>query len=603
MTYFNPIDKYYKSHTGAVCADTEITFRVKGNFNSVVFLLKKDGCDYDERYQMQRNGDCFELTVKFKVGLYFYCFSIDEYKFIGLGQDFCGIITDNPKRYQLTVYAKDYYVPNWIKGGIIYQIFPDRFCSYDKNKKVESDKILHENWSEIPVYEPNEYGQVMNNDFFGGDIKGIISKLDYLHELGVTVIYLNPIFKAYSNHRYDTGDYMSIDPLLGTEKDFQDLIEKANKFGIKIVLDGVFNHTGDDSLYFNKYGKYDSVGAYQSKDSKYFGWYNFINYPDKYDAWWGISVLPAINEANPDYVNYITGENGVLDKYTKMGIGGWRLDVVDELPADFVRKIRNSVKHANPNAVVIGEVWEDASNKIAYGVRREYFQGQELDSVMNYPLKNAIIDFVKTKDVSNLSKTIKEQIDHYPFDVLHSLMNILATHDTYRLLTAVGGVDADGKTKKEMASMKIAQHDLKTAKFRLKVATLLQYTLCGVPSVYYGDEISMEGYADPLNRLTYPWGKEDTEILSWYKRLGKIRRNFTAFNKGEYKEIYSCGGTFAFTRRDKNSELLIAINLEDNPFRLKFKGKLYDLIGEIEHLDGCKMAKNSFAVLINPYKK
>ena len=603
MTYFNPIDKYYKSHTGAVCADTEITFRVKGSFNSVVFLLKKDGCDCDERYQMQRNGDCFELTVKFKVGLYFYCFSIDDYKFIGLGKDFCGVITDNPKRYQLTVYAKDYYVPSWINGGIIYQIFPDRFCSYNKNKKVETGKILHANWSEIPVYEPNEYGQVMNNDFFGGDIKGIISKLDYLYELGVTVIYLNPIFKAYSNHRYDTGDYMTIDPLLGTEKDFQDLIEKANKFGIKIILDGVFNHTGDDSLYFNKYGKYNSVGAYQSKNSKYFGWYNFINYPDKYNAWWGISVLPAINEANPDYVNYITGENGVLDKYTKMGIGGWRLDVVDELPPEFVRKIRSSVKRANPNAVVIGEVWEDASNKIAYGVRREYFQGQELDSVMNYPLKNAIIDFVKTKDVSNLSKTIKEQIDHYPSDVLHSLMNILATHDTYRLLTAVGGVNADGKTKKEMASMKIAQHDLKTAKFRLKVATLLQYTLCGVPSVYYGDEIAMEGYADPLNRLTYPWGKEDTEILSWYKRLGKIRRKFTAFNKGEYKEIYSCGGAFVFERRDENSELLIAINLEDNPFTLKFEGKLYDLISEIEYLDGYKMAKNSFAVLINPYKK
>ena len=598
MIYFNPLDDFYKSQIGAVCADSKITFRVKGNFNSVVLLLKKDGNIADEVFSLTNKGEYFEINLKFKVGLYFYCFSVGDGKFIGLGEDYLGEITDKPTRFQLTAYRKDFEVPTWLKGGVIYQIFPDRFYRVEDGKKIPDGKIMHKNWLETPIFEPNQIGQVVNNDFFGGNIKGIISKLDYLHELGTTAIYLNPIFKAFSNHRYDTGDYMTIDPLLGDIEDFKDLIQKANEYGIKIILDGVFNHTGDDSLYFNKYGNYSSLGAYQSKNSQYYGWYNFIKYPDEYTSWWGIKVLPAVNEDNPDYLNFITGENGVIDYYTKLGIGGWRLDVVDELPQKFVQAIRTAAKNVNNNAVIIGEVWEDASNKISYGVRREYFQGKELDSVMNYPLKNAIIDFVRNKNSKALSKIIKEQIDHYPKEVLHSLMNILSTHDTYRLITAVGGESALNKSKAEMAKMRILDSELPLAKFKLKAASLLQYTLCGVPSVYYGDEIGMEGYVDPLNRLCYPWGNEDTDLLAWYKFLGKIRREYDAFCDGEYINLCDKNGVFAFIREGKSSQLIIAVNVSDKPFYLRYKGKLFNLIDEKSYQNEMILTGNSMAILI-----
>ncbi len=599
MTYYNPLDKYYKSHIGAVSAKTEITFRVKGDFDSVVFILKKDNEDNCRYLNMQKTGDCFVLNAEFDVGLYFYRFSVGGDKFLGLGENYCGVITDKPNDFQLTVYDKDYSVPEWLKGGVIYQIFPDRFCNGGGEKLVHKNKILHKTWSEMPIFEPNEKGQILNNDFFGGDLKGIINKLEYIKSLGVNAIYLNPIFEAFSNHRYDTGDYMKIDPLLGTEEDFINLINTAENLGIKIILDGVFNHTGDDSLYFNKYGNYDSLGAYQSKDSKYYGWYNFKNYPEDYESWWGITVLPSVNESNPDYVEYITGENGVIEKYTKLGIGGWRLDVVDELPTAFVQKIRTATKNINKNAIVIGEVWEDASNKISYGVRREYFQGKELDSVMNYPLEDAILNFVKSGEAKDLARVIKEQIDHYPHQVLHSLMNILSTHDTYRLLSAVNSVDISGKSKKETSIIKTPPEKMAEAIFRLKVASLLQYTLCGVPSIYYGDEIGMEGYSDPLNRQTYPWGQENTDILDWYKFLGDLRGKYSAFNCGNYKEIYVAKGKFVFAREDCQSSVMIAINLSDKPFSISYLGELTDLISNEKHKNEFCVLGRTFAVLIN----
>ena len=380
---YNPLNSFYKSTIGAVCAEKEITFRVKGDFNSVVFVLKRDAEDSCCYFDLTKNKDFFETTLKFSSGLYFYCFKVNDNKYISLSKDYVGVVTDEPIYFQLSVYEGNYNVPQWIYGGVIYQIFPDRFCVGNNTKKNTEGRVVHSDLNDTPIFLPNEQGQVLNNDFFCGDINGIISKLDYIKNLGVNVIYLNPIFKAYSNHRYDTGDYMQIDPMLGDINDFKQLIAKAREYGIKIVLDGVFNHTGDDSLYFNKYGNYDSIGAYQSKDSKYYDWYNFKSYPNEYESWWGIKTLPSVNENCKSYIDFITGKDGVIEYYTKLGIGGWRLDVVDELPDFFVEKIRSSAKTINKDAVIIGEVWEDASNKIAYGKRRKYFQGKELDSVMN----------------------------------------------------------------------------------------------------------------------------------------------------------------------------------------------------------------------------
>lgn len=597
--YYNPLDKFYKSQTGAILENSEISFRVKGNFNSVILRCKKDGCEYVS-YSMKKEDKYFKITLTFESGLYFYHFDCQNGQFIVNSYEYLGVLSNEINDFQLTVYSQDYEVPSWLNGGVIYQIFPDRFCKGEQNKILPEYKVLHKDWNETPVFLPNEQGEIVNNDFFGGDIIGIIDKLDYIKSLGVNAIYLNPIFKAFSNHRYDTGDYMQIDDLLGTKDDFVALINKANEKGIKIILDGVFNHTGVDSIYFNLYNRYDSVGACQSKNSKYYSWYNFKNYPYDYDSWWGIKTLPAVNENNADYIDYITGENGVIEYYTKLGVGGWRLDVVDELPSDFVKKIRSAVKRNNKDAVIIGEVWEDASNKISYGKRREYFQGKELDSTMNYPLKNAILDFVLTGDEKGLVHVIYEQIDHYPHKVLHALMNVLSTHDTARLLTVVGGESPNERDKITLSNTFIADDKMQQAIFNLKVATLLQFTLCGVPTIYYGDEIGMQGYFDPLNRCTFPWGNEiNNEITSWYKGLSDIRNSYSAFKEGNFELVYSERGVIIYKRKADNSEILICINNSNENFSLQFGGKLIELITGGTYTNNYEFNANTLAVFIN----
>ncbi len=595
--FYNPLDKFYKSQTGAVCEDTLVTFRVTGNFKDCVLVLCKDFSEQEQRYVMTRQDGYFECSCQFEVGLYWYYFDLLDSTFIGKGDNYRGVITDSPKAFQLSVYHSDYEVPSWMNGGIIYQIFPDRFNKSGDFAVKESHKVYHENLNDTPIYKPNIHGQVLNNDFFGGNFNGITEKLDYLKDLNVTVIYLNPIFKAYSNHRYDTGDYGTFDPLLGTEQDFKKLITEAKKRGIKIILDGVFNHTGDDSLYFNKYGRYDTVGAFQDANSPYKSWFKFINYPNEYESWWGIMTLPAVNKTNSGYVDYIAGENGILQKYIKMGVAGWRLDVVDELPGSFVRKIRSAVKGASKNAIVIGEVWEDASNKISYGNRRQYFLGKELDSVMNYPLKNAILCYVKTGNQDAISYTVKEQLDHYPTKVVHALMNLLSTHDTFRLLSELGEIDGNSMSKDKMAVTSLADDLLSRAKIKMKLATLLQFTLCGVPSIYYGEEAGMQGYRDPLNRKFYPWDNQDKEILDWYKFLGSLRGRYSCFKTGNYTEICSRDGVFGFKRSDDVSEIAIFTNVSNAPETLVFEGTLKDLYTGNQFTNRIKIMPMSFLIL------
>ena len=581
MCLYNPLDKFYKSVVGAVSEKTKITFRVKGDFNSVLFIFKKDGYDMEISLPMQKQADYFEIEHSFEVGLYFYIFKTENNQFISLGNNYQGVISNIPNFFELTAYSKDYDTPNWLKGGVIYQIFPDRFYSSGENlENIRNDAYLHSDKKDTPIFLPNEQGKVLNNDFFGGDIKGIISKLDYIASLGVNCIYLNPIFKAYSNHRYDTGDYMTIDPLLGNENDLKELIEVANIKNIKIILDGVFNHTGDDSLYFNKYGNYDSVGAISGKNSPYYTWYEFTEFP-KYNSWWGIETLPQVNENDESYCNFITGENGVVAHYVKLGVAGWRLDVVDELPDHFVKKIRKALKSVNKDAVLIGEVWEDASNKIAYDKRREYFCGNELDSVMNYPFKNAILDFIKGGSGIFFTNLIKSIIDHYPKIVLDSLMNLLSTHDTPRLLSSLSNINILGMSKLEQSKMFINKDELSNVIKRLKFATLLQYTLPGVPSIYYGDEIGMEGFCDPLNRKYFDWDNINIDILNWYKALGKVRNKFSCLVDGEIEFIYSSDNAVVFTRSNDKDFIIVAINLGERDLIINSSEDLCDYINNI----------------------
>ena len=575
--YFNPLDKKYKNVIGAVRQGEKLKLRVKNSFDSVLFVCHKDGQE-DMYFPMDLRGEFFEINLDLDPGLYFYCFKINNDKFISKGVGFEGVITDKPIYFQLTFFSREYISPNWLKGGIIYQIFPDRF-NISSDGIIKTDRYIHKDINDIPFFLPDEDGKVKNCDFFGGNIKGIIEKLNYIKSLGVNCIYLNPIFKAFSNHRYDTGDYLTIDPLLGDFEDFDNLIKKAKEFNIEVVLDGVFNHTGDDSIYFDKYSNYGGVGAYINANSIYKNWFDFISYPKEYNSWWGITTLPATNkEEKSDYVDFITKKDGVIDFYTKRNIGGWRLDVVDELPSHFVKKITKSVKKVNPDAIIIGEVWEDASNKVSYGERREYFLGEELDSVMNYPLKNAIIDFVTERDYNSLKKVIYTQIDHYPKECRDNLMNMLSTHDTFRLISALSNINVCGLTKLEQSKIKLNKNEYDLAKKRSKIASLIQYFIYGVPSVYYGDEIGMEGFSDPLNRKFFDEKNKDEELLNWYKKLGEIRRCYSCLIDGETEIIYSNFGGFIFTRKDEFSELLIAVNIGDKNLEFNFDGQLTNLI-------------------------
>ena len=594
--YYNPLDPACKSVLGGVRQNESFTIRIFGKSDEpCIFVLQRDGCEAQSLHMQNISGG-WELQLSFsEPGLYFYWFRLEGRR-AALGEDRNAEFSDSASAYQILVYRECFATPAWFKGGIMYQIFPDRFFKSGEIL-VEKGKWLHRDWHEAPEFRPNEKGKILNNDFFGGNFRGILKKLDYLQSLHVTVIYLNPIFRAFSNHRYDTGDYMQLDPMLGSEEDFAALVSECWKRGIRLILDGVFNHTGDDSRYFNKYGTYDEIGAYQSKDSKYYSWYNFRHFPDKYDSWWGIDVLPAVNENCPSYIDFITGENGVLRRWMKYPLGGFRLDVADELPDEFVAKIRSAVKSANGDAVVIGEVWEDASNKIAYSTRRKYFQGEELDSVMNYPLKDAIINFVVSGNTSLLRRTVGMLLDHYPKCVLDSLMNILGTHDTVRVLTALGGVCA--YNKEEMAVLKLSAEQRAVATERLKIAAILLYTFFGVPCIYYGDEIGMEGYSDPFCRKPFAWDLIDEDILSHYRWLGELRSRYTVFRDGDYRELYHDDNCIVFERRKGKEAVITVANLGNNKYTLRFNGVLYNQLSGERCVDRVDIEPHHIAVYGN----
>ena len=480
----------------------------------------------------------------------------------------------------------------------MYQIFPDRFYNSGTPKTgIYPDKKLHKKWNLIPDWKPDKNGLITNSDFFGGDLIGIKEKLPYLKSLGVTCIYLNPIFEAYSNHRYDTGDYEKIDPVLGNEEDFRELCEEAKKLGIYIINDGVFSHTGSDSKYFNREGRYPENGAYNSTSSPYYTWYKFIEWPNIYNSWWGFNTLPEVEELSDSFNEYINGENGIIRKWIKAGNSGWRLDVADELPDEFIRNIREAVKAEDPEALLLGEVWEDASNKESYGSRREFLYGLELDSVMNYPFRDAILGFLDCGDGRHMLEIVLNVIENYPRPVLRSLMNLLGTHDTERVITLLAGERQNGRGREWQAATKLSPEQREYGLRRMRIASGILYTLPGVPCIYYGDEVGVEGYRDPFNRRTFPWGNEDKELLEWYKALGRMRGECSCLTDGDLIEFGSGGRTMGYIRRDEKDMLLCVFNADNHEIRFKMPkefigGKPYlDTVIEEDELviprDGC----------------
>ena len=504
-------------------------------------------------------------------GLYFYYFYIRKpdggFRLFKQGDD---TNMEDGSLWQVSCVPADFHTPDWAKGATIYQIFPDRFYkagNCDPTGKL-TPYTLHRTWGEEVEWKPTADGKVLNNDFYGGNFKGITEKLDYIASLGVNLIYLNPISKSFSSHRYDTGDYKTPDPLLGTEEDFSELCRQAHSRGIRVILDGVYSHTGSNSPYFNREGQFDSVGAYNSTESPYYSWYTFYNWPDSYNSWWNFDTLPTVNKMDPAFINYIIeDEDSVVAHWLRLGADGFRLDVADELPDEFIGMLRRRIKGIKPDALLLGEVWEDASTKIAYGRRRSYFTAGELDSVMNYPFRTAIIDYVRGRDGGQgLKEAVMAIVENYPPEVVQCNMNLLGTHDTPRILTVL--VDDFNGTREEMSKRRLSRHQFDIAYDRLLMASFLQYTLPGSPSLYYGDEAGMEGGKDPFNRRTYPWGYENMEFVEHFKRLGRLRREHPAFRYGDIQFFQAGDRHVGFTRSYEGRTYRVYCNRDADPWEI-----------------------------------
>ena len=485
-----------------------------------------------------------------------------------------------PPSFQLTVY-RPRPLPDWYRNAVVYQIFPDRYCRGEDWKTLAGKALskprkgparrLEADWEATPFYERDETGRVTAWDFYGGTLSGIREKLPHLRELGVTALYLNPIFEAASNHRYDTGDYRKIDPMLGDEEAFTDLALAAEEAGISLILDGVFNHTGCDSRYFNKYGNYDTLGAYQSEDSPYRDWYRFDDSPAGYDCWWGVDDLPNLEETAPGYQDLIyRGEDSVVRRWLKAGAKGWRLDVADELPDEVIAGIKATVTDTlGKDGLVIGEVWEDASHKVSYDKLRRYLLGDELDGVMNYPLRDAVHGYLLGRtSAPDLRESLTALQENYPREAFYGSLNLMGSHDRPRLMTLMGEApDPASLTEAEKRDYRLPDDKRGLAKGRIWLATLLQMTLPGVPCIYYGDEAGLEGYADPYNRGTFPWGKEDKDLETIYRSAIGLRKLSPVFTDGDFTPFAQGDDVFGFLRTGGADRCAVAVNrsLWDSP--------------------------------------
>ena len=498
-----------------------------------------------------------------ETGLYFYHFYVEKrgggFNLFKYGGD---TNIEEGGLWQVSCVPADFTVPQWAIGATMYQIFPDRFHKSgrcDLTGKLEPYTV-HSDWNEEVHWQPEPDGRVLNNDFYGGNFKGIMEKLDYLQSLGITILYINPISKSFSSHRYDTGDYKTPDPMLGTEVEFTALCNAAHARGMKVILDGVYSHTGSDSLYFNKDGHFPGKGAYQSQQSPYYSWYTFHHWPHTYNSWWSFDTLPTVKKMDPAFLEYIiTGKDSVVAHWLKAGCDGFRLDVADELPSEFLSLLKKRVRELKPDALVLGEVWEDASNKVAYGESRRYFVDGQLDSVMNYPFRTAIINFLRDRDDGyGLYDTVMTIKENYPPQVFMANMNCLSTHDSVRILTAL--VDEYEGSREEMARRHLSRQQYDVAVERLLMATFLQYMLPGMPSLYYADEAGMEGHKDPFNRRPYPWGREDPEILAHHRHMGKLRKEYEALRLGDIEFFKASEQKIGFVRSYEGKNLRIYVN-------------------------------------------
>lgn len=570
---FDPRDAACKSPFGAVACGAEVSFTLRdGDYYACELLVHREFAGVDEVCPLPPAEGGFSgiYTAPQEPDLCWYAFRFTraDGSTVCYGRSgWCG--QDALVRWQLTVY-EDTPTPAWFGQGVTYQIFPDRFRrnSVPDVGGMVGRRWVHDNWSDQPVFLPDEQGQITNRDFFGGSLAGITEKLDYLKSLSVSTIYLNPIFEADSNHRYNTADYHAIDPMLGSEEDFRTLCREAHARDIRIILDGVFNHTGSNSRYFNAEGFYPEPGAAQSTESPYFSWYSFHPWPTDYDAWWGVHTLPAVNEEQPDYRRFIISDkDSVVRHWLRDGADGWRLDVADELPDDFIAAIRDAIQAEKPNGYLLGEVWEDGSNKIDYSRRRRYLLGRETHGLMNYPFRTALLAWLGGGDAAAFRDDMETIRENYPPAAFYGAMNFLGTHDTPRILTLLG-VERTPEDKGQRAAYRLSPAELARGQKKLRLAAMLLYSFPGSPTLYYGDEAGMQGFEDPLNRGTYPWGGEDGSLLAFFRRLGQLRAERVSLQCGIIRYLHAQGGGLVVERLHGTERTVTALNAGDTPLEL-----------------------------------
>ncbi|MCF0228611.1 MAG: glycoside hydrolase family 13 protein [Parasporobacterium sp.] len=497
-----------------------------------------------------------------------------------------------PPSYQITVYRPT-PVPEWYKNGVVYQIFPDRFARSSDFDPAHTgtlpdvrggvERVVETDWDKVPVNEFAPDGNICRWRFYGGSLDGITEKLDYLESIGVTVLYLNPVFAARSNHRYDTADYNLIDPVLGDEASFVRLASEAKKHGIRLILDGVFNHCGADSRYFDYFNEFSARtgerGARRYKTSPYRSWFDFTNTSPGYRCWWGIADLPDFNTSNPDFVEFITGKDGIVRKWLRLGASGWRLDVADELPNDFIKAIRKAMKEEDPDSLLLGEVWDDPTNKYNYGHIMEYFWGEELDSTMNYQFRASILNFITGEiNANEFCARFMSIAENYPAENFYGALNLLGSHDRERVLNILGGnrMAAYGFDNGARYSDLDDEH-YKLARTRYKMLSVLQFCLPGVPDIYYGDEAGVMGGADPDCRRTYPWNHADEDLVNHFKWLGSFYHEHPVLKNGDFRLTDINDDVIALERFNDEEHFLMFINRSDRYMDIEFNGQTYNL--------------------------
>lgn len=551
----------------------EVEVPMNAWYDDMMFVVK-NGPEVKLKHKENKDGKVYfdgyvDLPTK-AVYQYHFAYFADGYPRIFEKE----VKVNNMIHYHDFKKSVNFEVPKWAEGEMMYHIFVDRFFRGSKKKMKEMPRrIIHKSWDEEMIIGPDKDG-IWNNDFYGGDLKGIEKKLDYIKSLGCNILYLSPIVWSQSNHRYDTADYENVDPYAGCNEDLKALCDEAHKRGMKVVLDAVFNHTGNDSKYFNEYGSFDSDGAFINLNSKYSSFYrkHYANGKTYYDYWWGMPNLPVCDGYSKEWQEYILGKGGVIDKWFELGIDGLRLDVADELTDEFIEKIRIAVKRNKEDGFILGEVWKNPMR-----MNRGYIEsGKGMDSVMNYPLVDALMRYFKYGDTHKLAYTIDDIKREYPVGTINTLMNFTSTHDISRPLNVLGAPEEfsecsewvwnpNNGSPEYCKNFKLSDEQYEKGKAMYEVYVSALAFMPGILSIFYGDEVGVQGLGNLANRKTYPWGKEDKSLLQFFRSIGNIRVNQEFLKRADIDLLKINREYVMFERVNGDDKALIAVNRTDTP--------------------------------------